>query len=66
MLRTAFGAALAERLVAYSCKRRGFCPSCAAQRLTESAALLVDEVLPPAIVDELQTFAESLASGPLR
>jgi hypothetical protein len=36
----------AERLVAYSCKRRGFCPSCAAQRMTESAALLVDEVLP--------------------
>ena len=46
MLRTAFVAALAERLVAYSCKRCGFCPSCAAQRLTESAAVLVDEVLP--------------------
>jgi len=36
----------AERLVAYSCKRRGFCPSCAARRMTESAALLVDDVLP--------------------
>jgi hypothetical protein len=35
-----------ERLVAFSCKRRGFCPSCAARRMTESAALLVDEVLP--------------------
>jgi hypothetical protein len=46
MLRTALGAALAERLVAYSCKRCGFCPSCAAQRMTESAAVLVDEVLP--------------------
>ncbi len=37
-----------ERLVAFSCKRRGFCPSCAARRMAESAALLVDEVLPEA------------------
>ena len=36
----------AEKLVAFSCKRRGFCPSCGARRMTESAALLVDEVLP--------------------
>jgi len=36
----------AERLVAFSCKRRGFCPSCGARRMAESAALLVDEVLP--------------------
>jgi hypothetical protein len=36
----------AERLVAFSCKRRGFCPSCAARRMVETAALLVDEVLP--------------------
>jgi ribosomal protein S27E len=36
----------AEKLVAFSCKRRGFCPSCGARRMTESAAHLVDEVLP--------------------
>ena len=36
----------AEQLVAFSCKRRGFCPSCGARRMAESAALLVDEVLP--------------------
>ena len=36
----------AERLLAFSCKRRGFCPSCGARRMTESAALLVDAVLP--------------------
>lgn len=36
----------AEHLVAFSCKRRGFCPSCGALRMAESAALLVDEVLP--------------------
>jgi hypothetical protein len=28
-----------------SCKRRGFCPSCGARRMAESAALLVDDVL---------------------
>ena len=36
----------AEHLVAFSCKRRGFCPSCGVRRMAESAALLVDEVLP--------------------
>jgi hypothetical protein len=36
----------AEHLVAFSCKRRGFCPSSGARRMAESAALLVDEVLP--------------------
>ena len=36
----------AERLVAFSCIRRGFCPSCGARRMAEVAALLVDEVLP--------------------
>lgn len=35
-----------EHLVAFSCKRRGFCPSCGARRMVESAALLVDDVLP--------------------
>ena len=40
-----------EQLVAFSCKRRGFCRgrlrySCGARRMAESAALLVDEVLP--------------------
>ena len=30
-----------ERLVAFSCKRRGFCPSCGARRMAESLALLV-------------------------
>lgn len=36
----------AEHLVAFSCKRRGCCPSCGARRMVESAALLVDEVFP--------------------
>ncbi|EAR22701.1 putative transposase [Nitrococcus mobilis Nb-231] len=36
----------AEHLAAFSCKKRGFCPSCGARRMAESAALLVDEVFP--------------------
>ena len=36
----------AEHLVAFSCKCRGFCPSRGARRMAESAALLIDEVLP--------------------
>jgi hypothetical protein len=36
----------AEKLVAFSCKRRGFCPSCGGRRMAETAALFVDEVLP--------------------
>jgi hypothetical protein len=35
-----------EHLVAFSCKRRGFFPSCGARRMAETAALLVDDVLP--------------------
>src|SRR5690606_41369810 len=36
----------AKTLVAFSCKKRGFCPSCGARRMAETAALLADEVLP--------------------
>ena len=32
--------------VAWSCKRRGFCPSCIGRRMSDCAAHLVDEVLP--------------------
>lgn len=35
-----------EHLVAFSCKRRGFCPSCGARRMSETAVHLVDSVLP--------------------
>ncbi len=35
-----------ERIVGFSCRKRGFCASCGARRMAESAALLVDEVLP--------------------
>ena len=35
-----------DRLVAFSCKGRGFCPSCGGRRTTERAAYLIDDVLP--------------------
>lgn len=39
------GTCRAEFLVAFSCKGRGLCPSCAAKRASALAALLRDEVL---------------------
>ena len=35
-----------EMIVAFSCKLRGFCPSCCAKRAAEAAAHLIDNVLP--------------------
>jgi hypothetical protein len=35
-----------EKLVAFSIKRRGFCPSCGGRRMAETAAYLVDQVIP--------------------
>lgn len=35
-----------DRLVAFSCKGRGFCPSCGGRRMADTAARLVDSVLP--------------------
>ncbi|MFA6109920.1 MAG: transposase, partial [Candidatus Latescibacterota bacterium] len=39
-----------SRLIAFSCKRRGFCPSCLGRRMADIAAHLVDHVLPHAPV----------------
>ena len=35
-----------DRLVAFSCKGRGWCPSCGARKMAETAALLVDSRIP--------------------
>ncbi len=35
-----------EHLVPFSCKGRGWCPSCGGRRMTERAAHLVEAVLP--------------------
>ncbi len=35
-----------ESILPFSCKGRGFCPSCGGRRMNELAAFLVDEVIP--------------------
>ncbi|MDC0744939.1 transposase [Polyangium mundeleinium] len=35
-----------ERLVSFSCKRRGFCPSCLGRRMSDGAVHLTEHVLP--------------------
>jgi hypothetical protein len=35
-----------DKLLAFSCKRRGLCPSCGARRMSQTAAHLVDHVIP--------------------
>lgn len=35
-----------DKLVAFSCKRRDFCPSCGARRMAQTATHLVDPVIP--------------------
>ena len=45
-LRLRCGQCSHDRLLAFSCKRRGFCPSCGARRMSQTAAHLVDHVIP--------------------
>jgi hypothetical protein len=49
-VRVRCGACGHDRLVAFSCKGRGFCPSCVGRRMSDTAAHLVDRVLPEAPV----------------
>ena len=35
-----------EKMVAFSCKKRGFCPSCAGRRMSETSIKLTDHILP--------------------
>src|SRR5213593_1503734 len=37
-----------ELLLPFSCQRRGFCPSCAGRRMAQTAAHLVERVIPGA------------------
>lgn len=41
-----------DRVVAFSCRRRGFCPSCGGRRMAKKAAHLVDHVFPDVPVRE--------------
>ena len=44
--RVRWGDCAFERLVPFSCKGRGFCPSCGGRRMAERAAHLVEHVFP--------------------
>jgi len=35
-----------DRAVPYSCKKRGFCPSCGGRKMADTAAHLIDHVFP--------------------
>ena len=39
-----------DKVVAFSCKKRGFCPSCGGRKMADTAAHLVDRVFPQAPV----------------
>ena len=39
-----------NRLLPYSCKNRGFCPSCCGRKMSDTAAHLVDRVIPSVAV----------------
>lgn len=47
-LRVVCGDCKYEKLLAFSCKKRGFCSSCGGRRMAESAAHLIDRVFPRA------------------
>jgi hypothetical protein len=36
-----------QHLVTFSCKGRGFCPSCLGRRMCQTATNLIEHVLPP-------------------
>ena len=51
-----------DKLVAFSCERRGSCPSCAARRTALTSAHLVDHVIPHVPVRH-KGECESMAGG---
>jgi hypothetical protein len=55
-----------DMLVAFSCKNRGVCPSCAARRMCNGAAHLVDRVLPNVPVRQWVVSLPPRASGQAR
>lgn len=48
LLRLRCGECCHDKLLAFSCKRRGLCPSCGAHRMSKTAAHLADHVMPHA------------------
>jgi uncharacterized protein (DUF983 family) len=54
------------KLLAFSCKRRGFCPSCGARRMSQTAAHLVDHVIPHVPVQQRVRICQFRPPIPLR
>ena len=55
-----------DKLVAFSCELRGFCPSCGARRMAQTAAHLVDHVIPHVPVRHAADPAASAAGRAAR
>ena len=55
-----------DKLVAFSCKRRGFCPSCGARCMAQTATHLVDHVIPRVPVRQWVRVCQVLLPIPLR
>ena len=55
-----------DKLAAFSCKRRGFCPSCGARRMAQTAAHLVDHVIPRVPVRQWVRVCQVRLPIPLR
>jgi hypothetical protein len=55
-----------DKLLAFSCKRRGFCPSCGARRMSQTAAHLVDHVIPHVPVQQRVRICQFRPPIPLR
>ena len=55
-----------DKLLAFSGKRRGFCPSCGARRMSQTAAHLVDHVIPHVLLPRLRSAVptSSRSRGP--
>ncbi len=62
-LRLRCGACGHDKLLAFSCKRRGFCPSCGARRMSQTAAHLVDHGHPWLQYGQLHATNSSWVSG---
>ena len=57
-----------DKLLAFSCKRRGFCLSCGARRMAKTAAQLADHVFPhlPAHLQQIDRQEPAVAGIGLR
>jgi hypothetical protein len=52
-----------NRVVAFSCKSRGFCLSCYGRRMAETAAHLVDHVFPEVIIRHIYRKLSMIPDG---